>query len=81
VCIRFGTVYLCGSFWGAPVRGSDSKGGTLVHETSHFNKIAKTEDVAYGTVDSKKLAKESPKEAIGNADSHEYFAENDPSLA
>jgi len=77
---EFGTVYLCPSFWKAPLRGTDSRGGTLVHETSHFNKIASTEDVAYGQEDSKKLAKQSAKEAINNADSHEYFSENIPSL-
>jgi len=77
---QFGTVYLCPSFWKAPLTGTDSKGGTLVHETSHFNKIASTEDVAYGQDDSKKLARESAKEAINNADSHEYFSENNPAL-
>ncbi|MYS09639.1 hypothetical protein GTW71_25130 [Streptomyces sp. SID6041] len=29
------TVWLCGSFWSAPMTGTDSKFGTLVHERSH----------------------------------------------
>ena len=28
----FGYIYLCGAFWQAPTTGTDSKGGTLVHE-------------------------------------------------
>ena len=28
----FGHVYLCGAFWSAPTTGTDSKGGTLIHE-------------------------------------------------
>ena len=29
---RFGTVYVCGAFWSAPLTGTDSKAGTLIHE-------------------------------------------------
>ncbi|MEO8196116.1 MAG: M35 family metallo-endopeptidase [Thermoanaerobaculia bacterium] len=29
--------------------GTDSKAGTLVHEMSHFNVVASTDDHAYGT--------------------------------
>jgi peptidyl-Lys metalloendopeptidase len=72
-------VYLCGAYWSAPTSGTDSKGGTTIHEVSHFNVVAGTDDVAYGQTACKKLAKR-PKSAIRNADSHEYFAENTPSL-
>ncbi|WP_394828437.1 M35 family metallo-endopeptidase [Pendulispora albinea] len=74
------TVYLCGSFWGAPRTGTDSKAGTIVHETSHFAVVADTDDNAYGQGDCKSLAKSSPSQARANADSHEYFAENNPAL-
>ncbi len=70
------TVHLCGSFWDAPVTGTDSRGGTLIHETSHFTPIAATEDYAYGETDAKALAISNPSQAIANADSHEYFAES-----
>jgi hypothetical protein len=39
-------VHLCGAFWSAPALGTDSKAGTLVHETSHFTVVAGTQDYA-----------------------------------
>jgi peptidyl-Lys metalloendopeptidase len=73
-------VYLCRAFWTAPLTGTDSKGGTIVHELSHFNVIAGTDDFAYGQTAAKNLALTNPAQARLNADSHEYFAENTPSL-
>jgi peptidyl-Lys metalloendopeptidase len=73
-------IYLCSAFWSASATGTDSKAGTIVHETSHFNVIAGTQDYAYGQTAAKSLAKSSPAKAILNADSHEYFAENSPAL-
>lgn len=73
-------IYLCRAFWNAPLKGTDSKGGTLVHEMSHFTVVAGTEDWAYGQSAARNLANNNPKKAIDNADSHEYFAENKPSL-
>jgi peptidyl-Lys metalloendopeptidase len=73
-------IYVCGAFWSAPMTGTDSKGGTLVHEMSHFNVIAGTQDYAYGQTAAASLAKSNPTKARMNADSHEYFAENTPSL-
>ncbi|QEL56222.1 M35 family metallo-endopeptidase [Chromobacterium paludis] len=72
------TVYLCGAFWNAPTKGTDSKGGTLVHELSHFTVVAGTQDHVYGQSGAKRLAKSSPSQALNNADNHEYFAENTP---
>lgn len=72
-------IYLCNAFWNAPSTGTDSKAGTLVHEMSHFNVVAGTDDYAYGQTAARQLAQRSPKKAINNADSHEYFAENTPS--
>lgn len=73
-------VHLCGAFFAAPATGTDSKAGTLVHETSHFTVVAGTSDYAYGQTACKRLASKSPNKAINNADSHEYFAENTPFL-
>jgi peptidyl-Lys metalloendopeptidase len=73
-------IYLCNAFWSAPATGTDSKAGTLVHEMSHFNVVAGTNDYAYGQTAAKNLARTNPKRAIANADNHEYFAENTPSL-
>jgi peptidyl-Lys metalloendopeptidase len=73
-------IYVCNAFWSAPLNGTDSKGGTLVHEMSHFNAVASTDDWAYGQSGAKSLAISNPTKAIDNADSHEYFAENSPAL-
>lgn len=74
------TVYLCSVFWSAPLSGTDSKGGTIIHETSHFTVVAATDDYAYGQTNAKALAKSDPSKALFNADNHEYFSENTPSL-
>lgn len=71
-------IYLCGVFWKAPLTGTDSQGGTLIHEMSHFNVVASTDDWAYGQSAAKALAISDPAKALDNADSHEYFAENTP---
>jgi len=71
-------IYLCGAFWNAPMTGTDSKGGTLVHEMMHFTVIAGTDDWAYGQTNAKNLALTDPTKALNNSDNHEYFAENTP---
>ncbi|WP_341501473.1 M35 family metallo-endopeptidase [Gallaecimonas sp. GXIMD4217] len=73
-------VYLCSAFWSAPNTGTDSRAGTIVHELSHFNVVAGTDDLGYGHTNAKALADSDPNKAIQNADSHEYFAENTPVL-
>ncbi|QRV85905.1 peptidyl-Lys metalloendopeptidase [Ceratobasidium sp. AG-Ba] len=73
-----GYVYLCGAFWSAPNTGTDSRAGTIVHEQSHFTVNGGTDDHVYGQSGAKSLAKSNPNQAIDNADSHEYFAENNP---
>ena len=73
-------IYLCSVFWKAPAMGTDSQAGTLVHEMSHFDVVAGTDDWAYGQTAAKALAIEDPDKALNNADSHEYFSENHPEL-
>lgn len=73
-------IYLCNVFWPAPMTGTDSKAGTLIHEMSHFTIVADTDDVVYGQTAARNLAITNPDSAIRNADSHEYFAENTPTL-
>lgn len=72
------TIYLCNAYWTAPATGTDSKAGTIIHEMSHFTVVADTDDVVYGQSGSRSLAISNPADAIRNADSHEYFAENTP---
>ncbi|KAF7763478.1 hypothetical protein Agabi119p4_8015 [Agaricus bisporus var. burnettii] len=75
---QFGTVHLCPVFWQVPTTGTDSRGGTLVHESSHFTANGGTDDHVYGQSGCKQLASSNSNQAIDNADSHEYFAENNP---
>jgi peptidyl-Lys metalloendopeptidase len=73
-------IYVCKAFWAAPMTGTDSKGGTLIHEMSHFNVVVGTDDHVYGQSGAKNLALTNPTNALDNADNHEYFAENTPFL-
>jgi peptidyl-Lys metalloendopeptidase len=73
-------IYLCNAFWKAPVLGTDCRAGVMIHEISHFYVVAETDDHVYGQNESQDLAKTDPDNAIDNADSHEYFAENDPQV-
>ena len=73
-------IYLCGAFWSAPTTGTDSKAGTLIHEVTHFTVVGGTDDYAYGQTAAKALAISNPAQAVMNADSHEYFSENNPPL-
>ncbi|RBP51482.1 M35 family metallo-endopeptidase [Arenicella xantha] len=73
-------IYLGSVFWQVPQTGTDSKAGTIIHEVSHFTIVAGTDDVVYGQSGARSLANSNPNDAITNADSHEYFAENTPSL-
>ncbi|KAH7332734.1 hypothetical protein B0J17DRAFT_721888 [Rhizoctonia solani] len=71
-------VYLCGAFWQSTLTGTDSQGGTIIHELSHFTVNGGTTDTQYGQEGCLALAKADPAAAIMNADSHQYFAENNP---
>jgi peptidyl-Lys metalloendopeptidase len=72
------TIYVCKAFWTAALTGTDSRGGTLLHELSHFNVVAGTDDHVYGQSGAADLARTDPARAVNNADSHEYFGENTP---
>jgi peptidyl-Lys metalloendopeptidase len=72
-------IFVCKAFWPAPARGTDSKAGTLIHEMSHFDVVAGTNDWVYGQTAAKNLAATNPTNALDNADNHEYFGENNPS--
>ncbi|NQY37013.1 MAG: peptidase M35 [Alteromonadaceae bacterium] len=71
-------VYFCRAFWNANETGTDSRSGTIIHEFSHFNAVAGTDDIVYGQSGARSLAISNPNDAVKNADSHEYFAENTP---
>ena len=73
-------ITLCASFWSAPVAGTDSQAGTIVHEISHFVAVAGTQDVTYSQRLVRMTAEYIPAKAVTNADSYKYFAENNPPL-
>ncbi|WP_233261578.1 M35 family metallo-endopeptidase [Vitiosangium sp. GDMCC 1.1324] len=68
-------IFVCNGFWARPMTGTDSMGGILIHEMSHFTVLGGTNDWAFGQSDCKKLATANPALARDNADSHEYLAE------
>ncbi len=74
------TIWVCNAFWSAAMTGTDSMGGTLLHELSHFEIVAGTDDHVYGQQGAAEMARTAPQRAINNADSHEYFGENSPPL-
>jgi peptidyl-Lys metalloendopeptidase len=70
------TVHLCEGFWAADAKeGKDTKMGVLIHEVSHFDDGANTDDHKYGVEKCKKLADDEPEKARMNADTYEYFCE------
>ena len=71
-------INLCKSFWRFPTSGNNSKAGIIVHELSHFTIVGDTGDFAYGRTDSVNLANGEPLDAVFNADSYSFFAENSP---
>ncbi len=71
-------VFLCNVYWRVNQTGTDSRAGTILHELSHFPQIGDTSDFAYGQTVASGLARTNPDNAVINADSIEYFAENTP---
>ncbi|WP_373635462.1 M35 family metallo-endopeptidase [Yoonia sp. SS1-5] len=50
--------------------------GTVIHELSHFNRVARTDDHCYSRPDCERMAAENAAKAVDNADSYQYFAED-----
>ncbi|KAG6852312.1 hypothetical protein C0991_001004, partial [Blastosporella zonata] len=75
---EFGVIYLCPVFWTLPLHGKESMAGSLVQKSSHFIRNGGALDYVYAQPPCKELAITNPNKAIYNADSYEYFAENDP---
>ena len=70
------TVYLLRTFFESGNTGENSKLGTIVHEGSHFVLTGNTDDFVYGPNDALALAKQSPGDAVKNADNYQYFVED-----
>ncbi|SMY09585.1 hypothetical protein LOM8899_03754 [Flavimaricola marinus] len=50
--------------------------GTIIHELSHFEQTADTDDLCYSRPDCMAMARSDPNGALRNADSFQYFAED-----
>lgn len=50
--------------------------GTIIHELSHFEQTANTDDLCYSRGDCMAMARTDPNGALRNADSFQYFAED-----
>lgn len=79
-------VHLCPPFFNLPPltalqpgeRRSDNgtREGTIVHEISHFIRVADTEDHCYSRRECMAMASDDAALAIDNADSYQYFTED-----
>ena len=79
-------MHLCPAFFNLPPlealrpgdRRSDNgtREGTIVHELSHFVRVADTEDHCYSRTECAQMARSDARRAIDNADSYQYFTED-----
>ena len=79
------TIYLCAPYFDLPslsdatflqVFNSGTRGGTIIHEMSHYNDIGGTADNCYNRDVCSAYARTNPNGAVHNADSFQYFAED-----
>ncbi|WP_108815174.1 M35 family metallo-endopeptidase [Loktanella sp. Alg231-35] len=79
-------IHLCPSFFNLPVlerlqpgsRWSENgtREGTLIHEISHFLRVARTDDHCYSRLICREMASNDATRAIDNADSYQYYTED-----
>ena len=84
---RTSEIFLCEGFFNMPRSGGDSQASVLVHEISHFNDTANTDDgpngtngANYGQSAAVGLAITNPERAVGTASNYQYFAANPTNL-
>lgn len=80
------TIHYCRPFFGLPSALGISPSstdieygtveGTIIHELSHFDETAGTEDFCYSRTDCARMALRDPNSARRNADSMQYFSED-----
>ncbi|MEJ6398862.1 M35 family metallo-endopeptidase [Yoonia sp. 208BN28-4] len=79
-------VHLCPNFFtlptmtqlspGDPKSENGTREGTMIHEISHFFRVAGTDDVCYSRQVCSDMAARDASDALINADSYQYFAED-----
>lgn len=50
--------------------------GTIIHEMSHFQVVANTDDICYGRTECARVARTRPMDAAMNADTYQYYTED-----
>ena len=60
----------------SPLLENGTMEGTIIHEVSHFDQTAGTEDYCYSRTDCSRMAMRDPNSARRNADSLQYYAED-----
>ncbi|KAM5544051.1 hypothetical protein V8D89_002237 [Ganoderma adspersum] len=73
---ELGVVNLCGGFWDLSTTGAESQAGELINAASMFDANGGCQTYASGPDDAHSLAQSNPDQAVMNADSHQYFAED-----
>ena len=79
-------VHLCPPFFDLPSMAglnpnsrsgeNGTREGTIIHEVSHFRRVAATDDNCYSRDDCSELAGSDVGAVVSNADSYQYFAED-----
>ena len=61
---------------GSEVLENGTREGTMIHEISHFLRVAGTDDFWYSRTTCQENARTDPRSAVRNADTYQYFAED-----
>lgn len=61
---------------GTPELDNGTQEGTIIHEVSHFDETAGTDDLCYSRTECEAMARRDPNGARRNADSYQYFSED-----
>lgn len=72
----FGLPTMTGVFPGSRALENGTQEGTIIHEMSHFEETANTDDLCYSRGDCEAMARTDPNGALRNADSYQYYAED-----
>jgi len=67
-------IYICPTFFDTRLIDADYQAGVVLHEVSHWDIVANTNDYAYGETNCMALADSNPDSAVLNADSYHMFA-------
>lgn len=79
-------VHLCAAFFNMPssvalvpslmAYDSGTREGTIIHEVSHFERTAGTDDICYNRSECRRMTLRDPDSALQNADNYQYFTED-----